>query len=410
MPGHFVTINDILTLYQHLLEMRTTIDGDGSLCPKLFDRLNDELTKVINLKEQQFEALRLKDLSRQIESLFQYLEQFRFFKETVNTFFNLFPSEQKDVFEDHSRYLQIQLTIRRLFTDFQEGNYLQSRIILSLDRLKSLIQTYSEHREQRKIEQQNLDCQIPLNSLPIFTPLQDTNYDGLSTYMGQFFPKNTAANYTSEQLTQIEHGYFSLKVEALKAELNKKNSLYAPLLPDLKQALKENDHPRIRIILQTMSELAPPIQITRPGNDGKNYFKVIQVQGTAPPDSPVSIVLNGTHQYNTHANPAGKFSFEHIELNPGQNTLICFNPRLRFMYPDVQRQIHLIEKLPFEGRIDPVTQQYLEPENIDTIVRCEKCRNYMYAYSVSENDNICVILKCNSKNFYKNSQPEFWTE
>ena len=411
MHQQTLTFTDVLLLYRHLQQIRTQFDGEGIVCPKVFETIHREMQRFQTLQNETPLPLIPEHQCRQINQLILYLEQFGHFKAMVTAFFNAYPTAQNDNFEDIVHYNTILKMSRRVFADFEAGNYLQSLLQPSLEDLEKLIRKYSQSVDIQKSTARQLIEQIPFEQLPIFSPVQKNNYEGLQSYMQRFFQTKTTVLYSVENFNLIIQGYLTLKAESLKDSMLRKNNPFSAYLPSLKDALKEKDHLQISIVLAEMSSLVSPTQIAQPENDTTTHFKVINIIGSTPPNSQVTLLLNETTQLTTISDSSGLFTFEHVELNAGPNTLTCFNTKLRFLYSNIpQHHLYFTAKFPFAGRIDPVTQQPLNPEDIDTIWRCEKCRNYMFSYSVSDNDGICAILKCNSKKFFTKVQKEFWTE
>jgi hypothetical protein len=411
MPQQTLTFTDVLLLYRHLQQIRTQLDGEGIVCPKVFETIHRDLQRLQPLQNETPPPLILENQCRQINQLILYLEQFGHFKTLVTAFFNAYPAAQDDNFEDTVHYNTILKMSRRVFADFQAGNYLQSLLQPSLEDLNKLIRKYAHSVDIQKSTARQLIERVPFEQLPIFSPVQKNGYTGLQNYMQCYFQTTPTILYSVENFNLIAQGYLTLKAEALKDSMLKKNNPFSAFLPALKDALKEKDHPQISAVLAEMSILVLPTQITQPENNTTTHFKVINIIGTAPPNSQITLLLNETTQLTTLSNASGQFTFEQVELHAGPNTLTCFNTKLRFLYSNIpQHHLYFTAKFPFAGRIDPVTQQPLHPDEIDIIWRCEKCRNYMFSYSVSDNDGICAILKCNSKKFYTKAQKEFWTE
>lgn len=399
-----ISATELQNLYTQLLEIKNKADKEGVVAHGRFTLLQQQTE---NLQKPVAVHLLLY-LHNQLHLFLQYMLQFDRYKKAVTTFFTNHIPDNSFFYEQNLRYLFIQNLARRLFADFSAGNYLETGIEPSVNLLINLISGY-EQGKGRFLQQPVTLADI--EKLPVFNALKQQNSNlPLGEYMKRFFPNETAFTFSAKRLGSIAGGFFMLSARELKDTLQGKPNLFSPLLAQLKEALITHNHAQVSQVLNKMTQLIPPVRITNPGRSTTN-FKVIDIQGTAPPNSGVTLLLNNNIQFATQANEQGHFAFDKTELQPGQNTLQCYSPQYHFLYPLIPVfYITFLAAFPFAGRIDPVTQQPLTETAIEFIWRCANCKNYMFNYSVEDNSGVCVILKCNGKTFYNHHQKEFWTQ
>lgn len=405
------SVTTVQSLYSQLLQKQSKADTEGILAPHLFAQLKQNISA---LQTDTSTAQQVALLQKQLTALWHYTTQFNHYKTAITAFFGSLPTANRYNFEQAFCLTFIQTLSRRLFNDFSTGNYWQSSIQPSVD---LLLQKISQFKQLETSPIFTAHASKPaLQELPIFKPLQkvnnsDSNTAELKAYMAQYFPDASAFTLSKQRLSSIVSGFFRLQSEEMKDIAQGKTNPFTPLLAQLKEALKTYNHQQISTLLLQIAEKIPPTQITAPANGSSTRFKVINVQGNALPKSEVQLLLNNTTRFTTHANEQGLFEFPKIELANGQNSLQCHNPAYNFLYPILP--IHYVQfavSYPFAGLIDPLTQQAFKETEVDLVWRCANCKNYMYGYSATENDGICVILKCNSKTFYNSKDKEFWME
>ena len=121
--------------------------------------------------------------------------------------------------------------------------------------------------------------------------------------------------------------------------------------------------------------------------------------------------LNDKQKIKLEVDKIGAFYLENLELNFGENTIIYENESFGFLLekPSILtvqlNKIHL-----FLGRYDPLTQKAFEIQELNDIVRCKDCRNFLYDFSVEENEGRCMIKNCESKAFYNAKNAKFWVK
>ncbi|OWY24545.1 hypothetical protein C7N43_19540 [Sphingobacteriales bacterium UPWRP_1] len=400
-----ISATELQNLYAQLLDLKNKADKEGVVAPGRFAILQQQTENL----QTPVTAHRLIYLHNQLQQFMQYMQQFDRYKKAVSVFFANHKSNNNFTYEQLLRYFFIQNLSRRLFDDFCAGNYLETHIEPSINLLLNLIAGYVKC-ESRLMQHPPTPADI--EKLPVFNVLkQPTGNLPLKEYVKRFFPNETAFTFSSKRLGSIAGGFFMLSAYELKDTFLGKPNPFTPLLAQLKEALLTHNHAQVSHVLNKMTQLIPPVIINTPGNNSTTRFKVIDIQGTAPPNSGVILILNNNTQFTTQANEQGFFTFAKTELQSGQNTLQCYSPQYQFLYPSVPVYcITFVAAFPFTGRIDPVTQQPLTETEIESIWRCANCKNYMFSYSVEDNNGVCVILKCNGKTFYNHRQKEFWTQ
>lgn len=411
-PNSSSSVSTVQSLYSQLMLQQSKADTEGILAPHLFLLVKQ---KMSTLQTHTANTQQLAQLRQQLSSLWHYTTQFNRYKTAITAFFSTLPTANIYNFEQTFCLTFIQTLSKRLFNDFSTGNYWQSSIQPSVDLLLQKI-THFKHLETSSKLTTHAGKPADLEELFIFKPLQQFNSSGSNTaklqaYMAQYFPDTSAFTFSKQRLSSIVSGFLRLQSEELKDITQGKTNPFTQLLAQLKEALKTYNHQQISSLLLQIAEKIPPTQITQPANGSNTRFKVINVQGTTLPMSKIHLLLNNTNRFTTHANEQGFFEFSKIELANGQNTLQCHNPVYSFLYPVLPTHyVQFANVYPFVGRIDPLTQQTFKETEANQILRCANCKNYMYDYSVAENEEICVILKCNSKAFYNSKDKEFWME
>ncbi|HRI26873.1 MAG TPA: hypothetical protein PK239_14420 [Chitinophagales bacterium] len=397
------------TQYTQLLQLRRQTDPNGIVFAAGWLRLQH----VVHTLPAQPSALHHNHLQAYLNRMERFLIGFDRYTKLVKPFFTTYPRSFTPIsITDQLLYATIQNLARNLFARFKQGNGFYADIYTDIALLAANINRFTQ-LQNRQLANVIPAPATPLHLLPIFEPLRataGTAAPSLEQYLQQSLPNPSSGGlFTRHRLSQIAQGFFKLKAEELEHLFRKKNYLFSPFLPNLKEALKQNNHPAISSLLTQMSRLIPTTGITHPPAGSTTQFKVITVQGVSITGSKVLLQINKEPPLSATTNEQGIFTFEKIELTEGLNSLSCFHPTYRFLYTSLPKHlVYYTQKLPYSGRIDPITQQPLDQQDINLIWRCAACKNYMLNYSVTENDGVCPILKCDSKYFYHKENKEFW--
>lgn len=212
-----------------------------------------------------------------------------------------------------------------------------------------------------------------------------------------------------ERFNQIRAGYYYLKRRELKDFLKGKPNKFSKHLPNLKMALLNYQQYVIEQAIQALSTAVITTKITSPLNNSRTPKKFLDLAGVAEPMTTIQIVVNSYRTYITKVDKNRKFVLKDIELNFGDNELVYYNEELFFISNQVKHlHIHLQSAYPFRGLNDPLTQKKFEDSEVNMIIRCKNCQNFMYDFSAEENGGECAMPNCYHKEFYTAYDMEFW--
>lgn len=210
-------------------------------------------------------------------------------------------------------------------------------------------------------------------------------------------------------LNQLKKGYFYLKQLELNDYIANKENKFTNILKVFQAALLQQNQLQITYALGEIKKLVQNTIITTPTNYSKLYQKLLILKGLSEPNTTVVIKVNNNTKYQTLVNNKGEFAIFDIPLTFGDNSILYQNKEFGFL-DDCPQFLHLfVEQVyPFSGLHDPVTQKIFEKNEIQIILRCKTCLNFMYDFSVSENNQSCTIPNCYGKTFYNFEENEFW--
>ena len=293
---------------------------------------------------------------------------------------------------------------KQIALDFKEGRFvnigLQNKIDLFVHHLKKFKETSEEsrvHQEARKLMDkkiQRLQKAYPEQSMAEIAARE-------------ILPPSKFSHAT---LAQIEATYFVLCREEAKWRWNGKTFKIGEELLQLKEALIKRDGELLQETLNNIREKIVQPHIVSPDVSVPLPYKYVNIKGVGEPNSLVLMLVNETGlSLSTPTDEKGNFVFENTELQFGINQIMFLDERYFFTDEDIQTySISVAERYPFTGLHDPATQKAFANEEVNEIVRCMTCHNFMYDFSAIDNERTCTIPNCNGKDFWRVYETEFW--
>jgi len=143
--------------------------------------------------------------------------------------------------------------------------------------------------------------------------------------------------------------------------------------------------------------------------NGNTYRSRLEISGVSHQLMPIEILINGTPMGETCADGNGRFLFENIHMQLGENKVTIRPARWPFlMSRGASAFSMIISRNPFKwvvGRIDPITRTPFQAVPIKELVRCQRCCAFHLKQSWSD-FGLCPL--CSGEAFYKHDEPEFY--
>lgn len=398
-------LGKLIEAYQELLNIRASVDEQGIIAVEIFHGIEGKLKYLQQLDTAS--PAQIKSVENQLIHLKHYLQQFNRYGQLSKGFFQKADENfEAKILQSSYPYLAAKNIARQLFEDFMEGRYFEIGLQKKLEKLEYLIRLFKE-------QMPSLKAKIPIDDLDIFQPVREaainTEFD-LKTYLNEKI--DTSPNRISaSRIKQIKEGYYYLYTKSLRYQIEGKTHKLAKRLELLETGLRKQNENVIYKALRLIQQLVQPTAITSPTNYINTQQKLIKLTGTSEPDSTIILKVNQERPLRTVVAEDKSFFFDDIELQFGDNNLICYNRD--FLFLDNHKyhiHIHLERHYPFIGMHDPLTQKEFQENEAQIIVRCMTCRNYEYDFSVEENEDRCVFPKCEGKEFWTWEDREYWAE
>jgi len=404
----YQSVYSLRKAYNSLLVSWQKADSHQLINTRLLDELEQQIL-VLESRQQAENILqaRLIYIEEQIVKLKAYLVDFKRFKEQTIAFFEEIShtlqttttEDAKTVGLHNSYYSTIQTQAKQLFDDFEAGRYWRSGIAASVDLLLQYIESckYWQSKEA-----------------PVFSPPNKILHESLmpdSTVQNYLNKLGATALYDAKHLSVIKQAYYDLRMLTLIQRVRKGVHPLEKPLNRLRAALKAPSRANVRQALQYLSKYVKPTIIINPQNFSTVKQKVLDITGTTEPNTQVSIIVNKMATHTVKANAKGVFLFKTIELEFGSNKIQYYNHVYHFLqqrYPVLH--LNVITDYLFMGLHDPLTQKAFEQDEIELIVRCASCHNFMYDFAIEENEGYCAMPKCGHKQFYRQGDPNFWVK
>lgn len=402
-------IKKIVLSYKELLQLRQQNDPDHCINNTPFEDLKKDIEKLKNKTEisQKRKAI----LEQKISSLQAYLREFATFDRLQNKRAQLTHNLPKETLHKSINYIAMDRYAAQLTEDFGAANYLRSGIAPSIQRFKfhfeKFIDKHFKNTTHLKNKKSNILNEVLEKSLFEKITHKD-NYENVFTYVQHNF--SDTLELPASKVLQLKRGYHLHHQKVVEDEiLGKKNKLKEPL-DLLKKAFMTGNNAQYQKAILSLQRTIKSINIQTPNNYASVRHKLLNILGTTEPNSAINLIVNNSRNFEAMATNAGEFKFEDIELRTGENLLIFFNQKYALI-DDRQYHLHISLSLdyPFMGLYDPLTQKAFATNEIDMIVRCQTCGNFMYDFSVEDNDDDCTFPKCNGRKFAGHQQPAFWS-
>ncbi len=397
-------LSKLAEAYQELLKIRSSVDEHGIIAVEIFHGIEKEFKYLRELEEPS--SAQVKSLEKRLIQLKHYLQQFDRYSQLSKSFFQKITSQiDSQILQSSYSYLAAKNRARQLFEDFRDGRYFDIGLQKGVDQLRHFIDLF-------RAKMPSLNTQVPIGDLDIFQPIRqnsDEEFD-LKDYLSKQI--DTSPNKISvDRIKQIKDGYYYLYSKSLAYQIQGKEHKLAKRLTLLETGLRKQNEQVIYKALRLIQQLVQPTAITSPTNYINTQQKLIKLTGISEPDSTIILRINNNRPLRVVVDQDQNFVFEDIELQFGDNTLICYNQD--FLFLDNHKyhlHIHLERHYPFIGMYDPLTQKAFQENEAQIIVRCKICKNYEYDFSVEENNNRCVFPKCDGKEFWNWEDREYWSE
>lgn len=408
-PLHKYHLQKLTEVFQELLKIKDSVDKDDIISAEIFAEAERDLSHLKTLTNPSNDAIEY--LEQDLIQLKHYLLQFKEYSKYTKAFFEKINKELKDsnLQSSHS-YLTVQNLARQIFDDFSEGKYFKVGLEYSINQIKHFMKVF-----WRQVP--NLKTKAPMDELPIFQTAyqvqqqqEEPEVFDLQTYLSKHLdtrPNRIAAS----RITQIKEGYYRLYHKVLTDKIYDKSYKLEKRLKFLEMGLRKQNEEIIYKALRLIQQLVQPTAIKSPMNYLNTQQKLIKVIGISEPNSTMVLIINKQKPLKTIVAADQSFEFDDIELEFGDNTLICYNQN--FLFLDNHKyhlHVHLERHYPFIGMYDPLTQKAFQENEAQIIVRCTTCRNYEYDFSVEENNNRCVFPKCEGRTFWNWEDTEYWVE
>lgn len=408
-------LSKLTEVFQELLKIKSSVDPEGIIAVAIFHRIEEGLAEMH--KTISPSLIRLKSIETELIRLKHYLEEFdqysrlskRFFKETNQKF-------DANVLQSSYPFLAAKNIARQLFEDFMEGRYFTIGLKKSIDQLKHFMRLFWKQNSLP-------EAKIPIDKFEIFEQVYQKENEGdfdLNAYLSEYID-TTPNKISATRIKQIKGGYYHLYRKALVHLIEKKEDVkgkqkeedykLAKRLALLETGLRKQNEQVIYKALRLIQQLVQPVAILTPTNYTNTQQKLIKLTGISEPKSTMVLLINNQPPLKVVVGDDQKFVFDDIELQFGDNTLICYSQD--FLFLDNHKyhlHIHLERHYPFIGMYDPLTQKAFQENEAQIIVRCTTCRNYEYDFSVEENNNRCVFPKCEGQTFWNWEDREYWMD
>lgn len=396
-------------VFQELLRIRSIVDTDEIIAVDIFLQSERELS---HLQKQERPSLEeIKSLEKDLVRLKHYLLQFEEYSNLTKAFFQKIAEESGDAkLEASHAYLTVQKLARQIFEDFSEGKYFGIGLQKSVDSLKYFMRTFWRQFP-------DLSEKEPIGDSAIFQAAYqkhrknepESPFD-LHHYLSQYMD-TSRSSIAASRIKQIKEGYYRLYQRVLINSIKGVDYKLTKRVKLLETGLRKQNEQVINKALRLIQQLVQPTAIKSPINYLKTQKKLIKVTGISEPTSTMILTVNQQKKLRTIVADDQSFEFGDIELEFGDNDLICYNQD--FLFLDNHKyhlHIHLERHYPFIGMYDPLTQKAFQESEAQLIVRCTTCKNYEYDFSVEENNNRCVFPKCEGRTFWNWEDMEYWME
>lgn len=401
----FLTLVQLQETYQKILDYKEEIDEEDIISPTPFLSIEQALDHLEKAKKH--EAAQLGDVYDYLIQLDNYLKQFELYKNITLQFFSKLDDYTKKYVQQSIHYIGIENFTKKLFEDFSEGRYIQTGVQLSIDLLQQHIKKFTDNYQQFQVKENRKKARL-FDELQKYRDEVDENAT-LFDYIKRIVPPSP--NLSKERLAAIKLGYKTQQKKVLRDLIDHKPNKLARPLHRLKQALSSGRTDLLQNALNKLAKVIAPTIIKEPINHAHLKNKLIDVKGTAEPGSRMTMRVNKKLPVSIIVGNQGGFIFNRVELDFGDNTILCYNKDFDFL-PNHKYllHVHLKKNFPFLGLHDPLTQKSFDINEVESVVKCTTCGNFMYDFSVEDNSGICAFPKCKGKQFYKPADTQFWVE
>ena len=376
----------------HLLALRKRMDNKALLSDTPFEYLQNRAAAVLGGKNNDIGTT-----NRLLDALMNYVRQFEIFRLTTLRFFEQTQKYDGKMLHRSPHYEAVKSLSEQMFDDFKFGKYWRGNgMNLANDMLQAQIKAFEaqlvdmDKKEPPKSETQAAAQVPPKPSASSVSP-------------------NFGSDLSKERYMTVKAAYLKLQLQLLSDLLLKKEHKFTKTLPELRKALLHKDAGLLENALRKIENSIAPTLLHGINDGATAQRKVMDVNGTSEPNTTVALQINDSSKLTASVNEKGNFAFEDIVLRFGDNFLKLYNEDFMFLNENIAPMcLYLEPYYPFLGLYDPLTQKAFEPAEAEAILRCKKCGNYMYHFSMEENAGLCVMPNCDGKLFNNERESGFW--
>ena len=390
-----ISIKQLKAEFDALLLHKKKIDPEHIVNLQIFENFEQKYHKTVQNSE--ISSKKTAFLQNELKALGIYLKHFSLFLGLYEQFLQREKMAKKDAaFHQASHFINIMLET------FTEGKYVEIGVIEQIDLLRNALINLQKKPENIKKTVEKSD------NIALFDDFETSKSDISSYFTEKKLHKNSLS---AAEFAKLKKAYDDLKQDMMRHLLLRKKYKYNNLVNAFSKALRSQDAAKMQVFLGKAKKEIVATRIEAPKNKAILDEKLVNISGKGEANSNILLIINNKQKIKLEVDKIGAFYLENLELNFGENTIIYENESFGFLLekPSILtvqlNKIHL-----FLGRYDPLTQKAFEIQELNDIVRCKDCRNFLYDFSVEENEGRCMIKNCESKAFYNAKNAKFWVK
>ena len=389
------SIKQLKSEYDALLLYKRKIDPQNIIPLHIFSNFEEKYQKTA--EKSDFLPKKLKNLQNELQALSIYLGHFSIFLGLYEQFLQREKMAKKDVaFYQAKNFIDVTLE------SFTNGNDVEIGLIQQIELLRNAISNLKKKPENTKKTIEKSE------NLPLFEEFRASKQEIYAFVAEKKLYKN---GLSAAKSTKLKKAYNHLQLQHLQYTAKRKSYRYRFLVKYFGEALRSNDNEKMQVFLDRATKEIAKTYIVYPKNNAILTEKLVNISGKSEANTNVLLTINNKRKIKLAVDKNGDFHVEKLELHFGQNTIAYENESFGFLEkkPTIL-ELQLNKNYLFLGRYDPLTQKAFEVSELNEIWRCKSCRNFSYNFSVQENEDRCIIKKCESKTFYTAEDAQFWVK
>ncbi|MGB1204343.1 MAG: hypothetical protein ACPG5B_01785 [Chitinophagales bacterium] len=390
-----ISIKKLKSEFDVLRLHKKKIDPQNIINLQIFDNFEQKYHKTV--QNSDFLPKKLKNLQNELQALSTYLGHFSIFLGLYEQFL-----EQEKIAEKDVAFYQASSFINLTLESFTKGKDVEIGVIEQIELLRNAITNL--RKKPTKLENA-LDKN---EKLPLFNNFKASNAK-INAFVAE---KKIYKNPLSPaKFAKLKNAYDILKQDMMQYLIKREAYRYRFFMQYFCDALQSNDVPKMQVFLNRAKKEIATTCIEMPKNGAILEEKLVNISGRSEANTYVLLTINNEQKIKTEVDKNGIFHLENIELSFDENVITYENESFGFIEDKPHYLTFQLKKTYlFLGRYDPLTQKAFEVEELNDIVRCESCRNFLYNFSVAENEGNCMIKSCEGKSFYSSKDAQFWVK